>query len=214
MVIDTSGKRPPLTLEVPAVWMWHALNAHLAGERILADFVGFDAPDHFLGPEAPFRNIMQGRPGVAKSPGLLRRFTIDLAAKQARTETIAEGHLEFPMVHRAVVGRKHRYDFLAAGDIAKGWQQTALARIDTESGARQDFSFGPELYIGEPVVAPDPGAPLAEDRGWVLSEVLDGKAGKSFLAVFDAGHVEDGPVAKLKLHEHLPMSFHGWWEAA
>ena len=60
----------------------------------------------------------------------------------------------------------------------------------------------------------DPDAPLTEDRGWVLSEVLDGKAGKSFLAVFEAGHIEDGPVAKLKLSEHLPMSFHGWWEAA
>jgi all-trans-8'-apo-beta-carotenal 15,15'-oxygenase len=101
-----------------------------------------------------------------------------------------------------------------ASSSSTSGQQTALARIDTESGARQDFSFGPEFYIGEPVVAPDPDAPLAEDRGWVLSEVLDGKAGKSFLAVFDAGHVEDGPVAKLKLHEHLPMSFHGWWEPA
>ena len=214
VVIDTSGKRAPLTLEVPAVWMWHGLNAHLAGERIVADFVGFDAPDHFLGSAAAFRNIMQGRPGIAKSPGLLRRFTIDLAAKQARTETVLEGHFEFPMVHRAMVGRKHRYGFLSAGDIAKGWQQNALVRVDAESGARQDFSFGPDFYVGEPVVAPDPDAPLAEDRGWVLSEVLDGKAGKSFLAVFEAGHIEDGPVAKLKLGEHLPMSFHGWWQAA
>jgi len=44
--------------------------------------------------------------------------------------------------------------------------------------------------------------------------VLDGKAGKSFLAVFDAAHLENGPVAKVKLRTHLPMSFHGWWEAA
>ena len=49
------------TLEVPAVWMWHTLNAYVAGDRILADFVGYDAPDHFLGPDAAFRMIMQER---------------------------------------------------------------------------------------------------------------------------------------------------------
>ena len=105
----------------------------------------------------------------------------------------------------------------ARGDIAERpcrAEQPALARVDVESGARQDFSFGPDFYVGEPVVAPDPDAPLTEDRGWVLLEVLDGKAGKSFLAVFEAGHIEDGPVAKLKLGEHLPMSFHGWWQPA
>jgi len=26
--------------------------------------------------------------------------------------------------------------------------------------------------------------------------------------------LEEGPVAKVKLRTHLPMSFHGWWEAA
>jgi all-trans-8'-apo-beta-carotenal 15,15'-oxygenase len=34
------------------------------------------------------------------------------------------------------------------------------------------------------------------------------------LAVFDARRVEDGPVARVRLRHHLPVSFHGWWEAA
>lgn len=212
VVVDTSGKRAPLTVEMPAVWMWHALNAQLVGERLLADFVGYDSPDHFLGPRAAFRRIMQGQTGIAKSPGLLRRFTIDLAARRGRTEILAEGHFEFPMTHPAVVGRKYRFGYVAVGDIAKGWQQTGLARIDMESGERRGFSFGPDFYVGEPVVAPDPAAPAAEERGWILAEVLDGLAAKSFIAVFEADHLEDGPVAKLKLDRHLPMSFHGWWE--
>jgi all-trans-8'-apo-beta-carotenal 15,15'-oxygenase len=156
---------------------------------------------------------MQGQPGIAKSPGLLRRFTIDLAAGRAQTETVAEGHFEFPMTHPAVVGRRYRYGYMAVGDIAQGWQQTGLARIDVESGERLAFSFGPDFYVSEPVVAPDPAA-TAEDSGWVLCEVLDGEAGKSFLAIFDAGRIADGPVARLRLSRHLPMSFHGWWESA
>jgi all-trans-8'-apo-beta-carotenal 15,15'-oxygenase len=53
-----------------------------------------------------------------------------------------------------------------------------------------------------------------EDRGWLLCEVLEGKSETSFIAVFDVARLQEGPVAKLRLHHHLPMSFHGWWQAA
>ncbi len=217
LVVDMASNVAPLTFEVPAVWMWHALNAYVAGNRILADFVGYDSPDHFLGPEAAFRTIMQGRLGLASSPGLLRRFTIDLAAKRADLDTIAEGHFEFPMVHPGRVGQRHRFGYVDSGDIATLFQ-SAVARIDTESGARREFSFGPQCYVGEPVFAPDPEAdpqsPASEDRGWLLCEVLDGKTEQTSIAVLDAAHVEDGPVAEVRLGTHLPMSFHGWWQAA
>ena len=218
VVVDASGKEAPVTLEVPASWMWHTLNAYRAGSTIVADFVGFDTPDHFLGPDAAFRAIMQGRQGVAASPGTLRRFTIDLSARRARLETIAEGHFEFPMAHPGRVGRKHRYAYVAAGEIAEGWIQQGVARIDTGTGARRAFSFGAGFYVGEPVFAPDPAAAAdsedAEDRGWLLCEVLDGQREETFIAVFDAAHVEDGPLARLRLRHHLPMSFHGWWQPA
>jgi all-trans-8'-apo-beta-carotenal 15,15'-oxygenase len=52
-----------------------------------------------------------------------------------------------------------------------------------------------------------------DDRGRLLAEVLEGRSGTSFIAVLDAGHVEGGPVAKVRFRHHLPFSFHGWWEA-
>jgi all-trans-8'-apo-beta-carotenal 15,15'-oxygenase len=64
----------------------------------------------------------------------------------------------------------------------------------------------------DPAPATDPAA--LEDRGWLLCEVLEGRSEKSFIAVFDAAHLQDGPVAKAWLRHHLPMSFHGWWQAA
>jgi all-trans-8'-apo-beta-carotenal 15,15'-oxygenase len=211
-----TGDAAPLALEVPAVWMWHALNAYVEGNRILADFVGYDAPDHFLGPDAAFRTIMQGRVGVARSSGLLRRFTMDLAAKRARLDTIAAGHFEFPMVHPGRVGQRHRFGYVDSGDVAALFQ-SAVARIDMERGDRREFSFGPQSYVGEPVFAPDPEAdpqsPANEERGWLLCEVLDGRTERTSIVVLDAAHIEDGPVAEVRLGTHLPMSFHGWWQA-
>jgi all-trans-8'-apo-beta-carotenal 15,15'-oxygenase len=213
LVVDPSGERAPLALDVPAVWMWHSLNAHRVGDTIVADFVGYDAPDHFLGPEATFRTIMQGREGVARSPGKLRRFTIDLPSKRARLETVADGHFEFPMVPLSLTGRRHRYGYVAVGDLSRSWYHDGVARIDVESGQRREFRFGPGHYVGEPVFAPNRHGGDETD-GWLLCEVLDGRSEKSLLAVFDAGRVEDGPVARVRLHHHLPVSFHGWWETA
>ena len=213
LIVDPDGGRPPLALEAPSVWMWHALNAHRVGDTIVADFVGYDAPDHFLGSEATFRAIMQGREGVARSAGKLRRFTVDLASRRTRLETIADGHFEFPIVPLSQTGRRHRYAYLASGDLARGWYHDGIARINVESGERREFRFATGHYVGEPVFAPDPQA-RDETKGWLLCEVLEGRSEKSLLAVFDTQRVEDGPVARVRLSHHLPISFHGWWQAA
>lgn len=217
-VIDTTGAASPMSIEVPASWMWHALNAYTAGNTIVADFVGYDAPDHFLGPDASFRAIMQGRDGAAKAPGTLRRLTIDLSGKQARLETVAAGRYEFPFIPQYRAGQRHRHGYVASGRANQGWFHDGIARVDTETGGQKAFHFGSGYYVGEPVFAPDPlstlGADAPEDRGWLLAEVLEGHSETSFVAVFDADHLEDGPVAKVRLRHHLPFSFHGSWEAA
>jgi all-trans-8'-apo-beta-carotenal 15,15'-oxygenase len=216
-VVDTTGAKPPMHVAVPASWMWHALNAYAAGNTIVADFVGYDAPDHFLGPAASFRAIMQGRDGSAKAPGTLRRLTIDLSGKRARLETVAAGRYEFPFIPQYRAGQRHRYGYVASQGADQGWFHDGLARVDTESGAQKSFHFGAGHYVGEPVFAPAAASAsdsdAMEDHGWLLAEVLEGRSETSFIAVFDAGHVEGGPIAKVRLRHHLPFSFHGWWEA-
>ncbi len=216
LIIDTVGGAA-LTVEVPAVWMWHSVNAYQSGTCIVADFVGYDAPDHFFGPGAAFRTVMQGLEAAPCSPGQLRRFIIDVPGKTARLETVASGHFEFPSINPGRVGHRHRYAFVASGDIANGWFHDGVARIDVESGVRQEFRFGPAHYVGEPVFAADetlaPGRD-PERAGWLLCEVLDGASKTSFIAVFDAASINDGPVARLRLNHHLPFSFHGWWKPA
>jgi all-trans-8'-apo-beta-carotenal 15,15'-oxygenase len=218
VVVDPRCERPAITLEVPAAWMWHSVNAFVSGDSLIADFIGYDAPDHFLGPNAVLRNIMRGRDGTAIQPGTLRRFTVNLGAKRARLETIAHGHFEFPVIHPARVGLRHRYVYVASGNLKNGWFHNGVARIDTDSGARVEYSFGADRCVGEPMFAPDPTvSPLssaAETSGWLLCEVLDGTRGRSFVAVLDAASLEAGPMAKIQLSHHLPISFHGWWEPA
>jgi all-trans-8'-apo-beta-carotenal 15,15'-oxygenase len=213
LVVDPSGAEAPVRLEVPATWMWHSANAYERGNTILADFIGYNAPDHFFGPDAALRTIMTGHSGVAASSGKLRRITIDLSQRTARLETIADQHFEFPRVSPHVQGQAYRFAYAATGDISRSWFHDGVARVDVETGKREAYRFGPQAYVGEPVFVPRPDSD-AEDGGWLLCEVLDGHASRSSLAIFDAASVQSGPVASVTLVHHLPFSFHGWWQPA
>ncbi len=45
----------------------------------------------------------------------------------------------------------------------------------------------------------------------MLTLVNDGAVGHSSLAVFDAEHLDDGPVCCAHLEHTTPFSFHGTW---
>ena len=83
VVVPRNGGAPQL-FEAPTAFIWHALNAYREDGEIIADFVGYDTPDHFAPHDALFYKLMQGQMGVAKAPGMLRRYRIDLAANSLR----------------------------------------------------------------------------------------------------------------------------------
>jgi all-trans-8'-apo-beta-carotenal 15,15'-oxygenase len=206
IVIDRSGEREPLELEAPASWMWHAVNAYEHGDEILADFIGYDTPDHFLGKDAAFEAIMSGRLGVAESPGTLRRYVIDPKRKQLREETLDGANHEFPALEPQHSCRPHSQ--LWACTAERGVFHDGLVRIDMPSGLRDSFYFGAGHQVGEPVFAPD-----RDGRaGWILSLVFEASSQTSFVAVLRADAISDGPIAKARLDHHAPYSFHGtWW---
>ena len=48
-----------------------------------------------------------------------------------------------------------------------------------------------------------------EGEAWLLGTVLDTKAGITRLTLFDAAHLQDGPIAQAALPYSLPLGFHG-----
>ncbi len=208
MVVPRDGGTPQL-FEAPAAFIWHALNAYSEGSEIIADFVGYDAPDHFAPHDALFYKLMRGEMGVAKAPGMLRRYRIDLAAHLLREEILDSGTHEFPMIDPRVAMQKHNVAYLTAGSHSV--VNSGVKRVDYRNSKTQVFDFGPNVVAGEPVFAARPGG--ARDEGWLIVQCLDGHSERAFFALFDAAHVDAGPIARLHLPHHLPISFHGWWKA-
>jgi all-trans-8'-apo-beta-carotenal 15,15'-oxygenase len=209
MVLSRNGDSEPLLLDAPAAFIWHALNAYEEDDAIVADFVGYDAPDHFAPHDALFYRLMQGEMGTSKAPGKLRRYHIDLHAKTLREEIVDAGAHEFPMIDSRAALQKHAVGYFTfGGDTIIN---SGIKRLDYRSGAAQSFDFGADVAAGEPVFAPRPGG--GNDEGWLIVQCLDGTTERAFFALFDAAHVDAGPIARIHLPHHLPISFHGAWKA-
>jgi all-trans-8'-apo-beta-carotenal 15,15'-oxygenase len=209
LVVSRDGGAPQF-FDAPAAFIWHALNAYGDGSRIVADFVGYDAPDHFAPHNALFYKLMQGEMGEAKAPGTLRRYHIDLATHSLRQEILDSGTHEFPMIDPRATMQKHDVAYLTSGQVNCG-VNTGVKRVDYVCGKTQVFDFGLDVMAGEPVFAARPGG--GRDQGWLIVQCLDGGSETAFFALFDAAHVDLGPIARIHLPHHLPISFHGWWKA-
>lgn len=211
LVVDREAEQKPLFLEAPASFMWHTLNAYDEAGFIVADFVGYQEPDHFVGENAALRQIMEGRRGVSKATGQLRRYRIDLKKRSVIEEVISTRNCEFPALDQRLACGPHRYGYFTTA-TEPGIFHHGLARINTETGQETVMDMGAQTHMGEPVFVPEPDK--GTDFGWLLSLGLDGRTGKSFLGVFRADEVSAGPVARVLLNHATPLSFHGHWQTA
>ncbi|MBG1264673.1 carotenoid oxygenase family protein [Nostoc commune] len=211
LVVDRSGSTKPIQLTTEAAWMWHVLNAYEAGGEIIADFVGYDNPDHFIGTDPVLASLMSGRVSEQRFPGKIRRYVIDLRRKTVRQEIVDSGNNEFPFVNQHLSCYQNRFGYFTNGAIGS----SVIKRVDMQTGKSQTYNFGENNYCLEPVFAPLPGfdysANLTKEPGWLLTEVLNGYTKESFLAIFAADHVSDGPIAMVRLMHHVPYNFHGCW---
>ena len=142
MIFERDSDAEPIVVETEAAWMWHALNAYERNGEIVADFVGYDEPDHFLGDDAFVWKIMSGGEGRQDVPGTLRRYVIDPQRRKVGSATIAGGSShEFPIVNPQRTCHPHRYGYLARRSAKdKFWRE--VVRIDTGTGRSEAYEFG------------------------------------------------------------------------
>jgi carotenoid cleavage dioxygenase len=186
--------------EVAPCYVFHPLNAHDDGERVVLDVVRYD------------RMFDQRRLGPDDSAPLLWRWTLDLTTGRVTEEQLADQPMEFPRVDERLVGRPHRWAYASA----VGRQELDntfggdLVRIDGKSGDVTTVSLGAGRAAGEWSMVPRH-ADAAEDDGWLLSLGFDKATDRGELLVLPAQDPASGPVARVVLPDRLPVGFHGNW---
>ena len=121
---------------------------------------------------------------------------------------------EFPIMNERYSSYEHHIGYFARGKI-NGALHHQVSQVDIRTGKATFFDFGEGHYCGEPIfIAKNQGGsstlPSAES-GWLMTLVFDEKKDKSYVAILDTEALADGPIAKVHLQHHSPMSFHGTW---
>lgn len=181
----------PVRFTVDAFYQWHFANAFTRGHELVIDYVRYNTFDSFYEIGA----IGQGAQRVTLDNGMLHRATLDLSAKTLRSEQRIDRPCEFPTVAPSLAGREHDVTYAVFDTLG------AIGRVDA-NGTVTAHEVGPDVRATEPLLVGD----------HVLS--LCHTADRAFVAVYDAARLPDGPVAKIWLDHHVPITFHGTFAPA
>ena len=184
-------------VEIPPCYVFHEVNAYRDGNEIVIDvcrhdqmFAGGDIDDSLL---------------------RIHRWRIDMAPAQPvfRDEIVLDHQFELPSHDRRFTGRRHRYGwFVDTREHPDTVDLAGIGRIDYQSGRVSVWDPGITRHANEAFFVP---GGSSEGQGWLLTFVHDHADDTSVLAVLDAQHVEDGPVAEIEMPRRVPHGFHATW---
>jgi beta,beta-carotene 9',10'-dioxygenase len=182
-----------------ACFAFHHVNAYDDGGEVVVDLCAY--PDAGIIEDLYLERLRAGKPVAEAS---LTRFRLNIASRSVSRERLAQTDLELPRINYGRCNeRPHRYVWgNATGQ--HGWLEQ-IVKVDTADGETVSWSQ-PDCYPGEPVFVARPDAEH-EDDGVLLSVVLDGSAGTSFLLVLHAADLTE--VARAHAPHHIPFGFHG-----
>jgi all-trans-8'-apo-beta-carotenal 15,15'-oxygenase len=140
----------------------------------------------------------------------LTMATIPVSGDVKMVETNIAG--DFPQVDPRRHGLARKLTTMITGSVEGQPGGSALAVQDWSSGKVQIHDFGAEYMVEEFLFTPK-GSGAAETDSWLIGTAINTKLQRSEVHVFDAGHVDAGPVAVwqagVRLAARLPWDVGG-----
>ena len=209
LVVDKQRLQIAHRFELPSFFAFHMGNAWQDESTIRIEVA--TAP----GFEPLMRQIVQAStrqdPGEAPQPQpQTTEIVLDLKNKRALTSTLPTSGIDFPRFDQRFTGLPTQQLFMmgrsnAMSDSVFGFNTVTAMRRNTDTEAT--FDFGSDTIAEEHLFVAAPGD--KPGRGWLVGTSYNWKMQHTALSVFNAEHVEDGPVAKAILPYSLPLGLHG-----
>ena len=223
---EQGGKGLVATYESEPFFCFHSINAYEEPSAtdpskidVVADLTAFDNLDVInrfyienMLSDSPKALAYSDPAATSYRPGL-RRFRLPQLpnkpnSKPIKAVSVFKGHKgqspELPTINNSFGMHKHRYIY-GVTDTGRSTFLDGLVKHDSETRT-SIFWNAPGQTPGEPIFVADPEAE-DEDGGVVLSVVLDGVAGKSYLLVLDAKDFRE--VGRANVDGIVGFGFHG-----
>lgn len=207
----TGGNADVRWFDIDPCFVFHPMNAYAENGVITLDVARYE--------QLLFMDAKAARdPGWRdKNVARLHRFTIDLAKGTVGSTPLDDGDGEFPRVDERLLGRKHRYGYMALtgpeGCPSGVPVWTSVRKYDLERGTMETRNFGAGNGVGEPLFVPR-GNAAGEDDGYVLVLNYDQGRDASAFFVLDAKNIAAEPLAEIRVPHRVPYGFHGNWVPA
>ena len=154
---------------------------------------------------SPMSRAMNGHAGD-DSKGRLATLRLDLRSGRARWERERTSALEFPVFDPRTPSDRAAtlYAPVVLGDAP---MFNGVMSLDAR-GRRRVHRYDDGVLAEEHVFIAKPGSSRVDD-GWLLGVLFDPRRDRRGIALLDAAHVEDGPIAEAWLDYGFPLGFHG-----
>mmetsp|Transcript_9373 Transcript_9373/g.19668 ORF Transcript_9373/g.19668 Transcript_9373/m.19668 type:complete len:655 (-) Transcript_9373:82-2046(-) len=221
LVPRVGTNKDPISIEIPFDGAIEAnlqfCNAYEDGSTIVLDAIRSDGSkkpkSSSASAEWPFVSSRADYDAKAANKSLWR-YEIDLKTRAVSKTKLSDTQCYFGIVRPSQSTQKHDEVFMAIGGFG---DETAppqgIAKFDCNTKSMD--SWMPEAYefCGEPMFAPKVDG-SAEEDGYVLTVLFDGKAEQSELLIFDSSSVSAGPVCRIPLGIGIPHGLHGCFTTA
>lgn len=190
-------------------YVFHPMNAYEENETIILDMHNYPAAPGFPGADG-------SKPSRDDAEAVLERWTIPSASSSDTwtVEQLDDRPTEFPRVADSVVGESYRHGYAATSVYGTAARTTydSLVHYDFKQGTSKVWSLSKGDCVSEPAFVPrSDNAP--EGDGWLVAFVYREETNTSDIAVLDAGNIDAGPIATVRMDTRVPNGFHGTWVA-
>lgn len=214
LVPRVGTNKQPVSIEIPFDGVIEAnlqfCNAYEDGNKIILDAIRSDGSKKPKGSgvssEWPYVSSQRDYEAKAANRSLWR-YEIDLSSRSVTKTKLSDVQCYFGTVKPSQSTQKHDSIFMAIGGMGeKTAPPQGIARFGCDSGCMD--SWMPEVYqfCGEPMFAPKVDA---EDDGYILTVLYDGKVEQSELLIFESSALSAGPVCRMPLGVGIPHGLHG-----
>lgn len=196
--------------EFTATYVLHFVHAYEQGDELILDgYAQRDPMPRPLPEHGEYAWLMRQVDLHSLRPQL-RRWRMNLVTDQTHEEDLPASLSEFPSSSPRVFGRPHRHVFAMTNK--PGWFMfNGLIKTDLETGREQSFKYDDGVYCSESPLAPRGDA---DDDAWLVTFTIDTVRDSSECHIFDARHLADGPVARVRLPERIASGTHATWADA
>lgn len=232
LVVDRKhGRGHVATFESPAAFSFHSVNAwqeHYADGstdvNIVCDVIQF--PNMDILHKVYYENLVSDGPGAAKWSGeALRKTSVPSlcryrlssiptqASKKVKSPAAVEILFEvksplvgeLPTINPLYSTRRHRYVYSL---VDRGFSSfvDGICKFDTDT-KNVTYWMTPKHTPGEAIFVPDPARKNIEDGGFLLSVILDGSTGTSYLLCLNAENMQEAGRAEVGIA--VGLGFHG-----